>query len=153
MIFFVFNAESQAQVYKYVDKKGGTHFTNVPADSRYRFYIAAEPEKPESSPYPANTINGPNALPPPIAINAPNQPPSLPPPVETGDRFNSSSGINTDTGDYHIQSGSGSKNTPTVAGGSVNQNTAASHGNTGGGFINNQTGQSTPKPIPPSLLK
>jgi hypothetical protein len=36
MIFFAFNAEGQSQVYKYVDKNGVAHFTNAPADPRYR---------------------------------------------------------------------------------------------------------------------
>ncbi len=36
LIAWALNAESPAQVYKYVDKKGGAHFTNVPADPRYK---------------------------------------------------------------------------------------------------------------------
>jgi hypothetical protein len=36
MIFFAFNAEGQSQVYKYVNKNGCAHFTNAPADLRYR---------------------------------------------------------------------------------------------------------------------
>jgi lactam utilization protein B len=36
VIIFAFSAESQSQAYKYVDEKGVTHFTNVPADRRYR---------------------------------------------------------------------------------------------------------------------
>ena len=28
--------ESQSQVYRYVDEKGVTHFTNAPADPRYK---------------------------------------------------------------------------------------------------------------------
>jgi hypothetical protein len=36
MIFFAFNAEGQSQVYKYVDKNAIAHFTNAPADPRYR---------------------------------------------------------------------------------------------------------------------
>jgi hypothetical protein len=34
--FFAFNAEGQSQVYKYVDNNGVAHFTNAPADPRYR---------------------------------------------------------------------------------------------------------------------
>ncbi len=36
MFLFVCNTESQAQVYKYVDEKGITHFTNIPSDPRYK---------------------------------------------------------------------------------------------------------------------
>lgn len=36
VILLAFNAESWSQTYKYVDKKGVTHFTNVPADPRYK---------------------------------------------------------------------------------------------------------------------
>jgi len=36
VILFAFSAESQSQAYKYVDKEGVHHFTNVPADPRYR---------------------------------------------------------------------------------------------------------------------
>jgi hypothetical protein len=36
LIAWAFNEESPAQVYKYVDKNGGAHFTNVPADPRYK---------------------------------------------------------------------------------------------------------------------
>ncbi len=34
--FFLFNPETPAQYYRYVDKEGVTHFTNVPADPRYK---------------------------------------------------------------------------------------------------------------------
>jgi len=36
VILLAFNAESWSQTYKYVDEKGVTHFTNVPADPRYK---------------------------------------------------------------------------------------------------------------------
>jgi hypothetical protein len=36
MILLPFKAESLAQVYKYVDKNGVPHYTNVPADPRYK---------------------------------------------------------------------------------------------------------------------
>jgi hypothetical protein len=36
IIPWFFNAESPAQVYKYVDKKGVAHYSNVPADPRYK---------------------------------------------------------------------------------------------------------------------
>jgi hypothetical protein len=36
IFLWAFNAESPGQVYKYVDKKGVTHFTNVPADPQYK---------------------------------------------------------------------------------------------------------------------
>jgi hypothetical protein len=36
IIPWFFNAESPAQVYKYVDKNGVAHFSNVPADPRYK---------------------------------------------------------------------------------------------------------------------
>jgi len=36
MTLFAFIPESRSQVYKYVDEKGVTHFTNTPVDPRYR---------------------------------------------------------------------------------------------------------------------
>jgi len=36
VILLAFNGESWPQTYKYVDEKGVTHFTNVPADPRYK---------------------------------------------------------------------------------------------------------------------
>jgi hypothetical protein len=36
VILFAFSAEGQSQAHKYVDKEGGYHFTNVPADPRYK---------------------------------------------------------------------------------------------------------------------
>lgn len=36
ILLWAFNTESLAQVYKYVDKNGVAHFTNVPADPRYK---------------------------------------------------------------------------------------------------------------------
>jgi hypothetical protein len=36
IVLWIFSAQSPAQVYKYVDKKGVAHFTNVPADPQYK---------------------------------------------------------------------------------------------------------------------
>jgi len=48
-VFALFPPVSSAQIYKYVDKDGGVHFTNTPTDPGYKSYMAAEPEKREAA--------------------------------------------------------------------------------------------------------
>jgi len=51
MILLPYEAKSPAQVYKYVDKNGVPHFTNAPADPRYKpksGHVKRKPGPPKS---------------------------------------------------------------------------------------------------------
>jgi hypothetical protein len=51
MILLPYEAESPAQVYKYVDKNGVPHFTNAPTDPRYKpksGHVKSKPAPPKS---------------------------------------------------------------------------------------------------------
>jgi hypothetical protein len=57
--FFLSNPETLAQYYRYVDKDGVSHFTNVPADPRYKpasgaknRKVAKKPKPPKSKKHP-----------------------------------------------------------------------------------------------------
>jgi hypothetical protein len=48
-ILLAFTLEVRAQVYKYVDKDGVTHFTDSPSDPRYKSYMSKDAELQTSS--------------------------------------------------------------------------------------------------------
>lgn len=49
VLFLAFHMEVSADIYMFVDKEGGIHFTNVPTSSDYVLFIKERPDRPSSA--------------------------------------------------------------------------------------------------------